>query len=47
MQDDPDVQDTPKSTAAAAPAGLGVVWMLHRVPFHRSAKVTSAPELVT
>ena len=47
MQDDPDVQDTPKSTAAAAPAGLGVAWMLHRVPFQRSAKVTSAPELVT
>ena len=47
MQDDPDVQDTPNSTAAAAPPGLGVVWMLHQVPFHRSAKVTSAPELVT
>jgi hypothetical protein len=47
MQDDPDMQDTPKSTAAAAPAGLGVVWMLQTVPFHRSAKVTSRPELFT
>jgi hypothetical protein len=47
MQDDPDVQDTAKSTAAGTPAGLGVGWMLHRVPFHRSAKVTSTPELVT
>jgi hypothetical protein len=47
MQDDPDVQDTPKSTAAAAPAGLGMVWMLQSVPFQRSAKVTSRPELFT
>jgi hypothetical protein len=47
MQDDPDVQDTPNSTAAAAPAGLGVAWMLQSVPFQRSAKVTSAPELLT
>jgi hypothetical protein len=28
-----------------APAGLGVALMTHRVPFHRSAKVTSVPEL--
>jgi hypothetical protein len=27
------------------PAGLGVGWISQLVPFHRSAKVTSVPEL--
>jgi hypothetical protein len=41
MHDAPDVQLTPDRAAAAAPAGLGVAWMLHRVPFHRSARVVA------
>jgi hypothetical protein len=39
MHDDPDAQLTASKAALAAPAGLGVAWMLHRVPFHRSARV--------
>jgi hypothetical protein len=39
MHDDPDVQLTPNRAAPATPAGLEVAWMLHRVPFHRSARV--------
>jgi hypothetical protein len=41
MHDDADVQLTPNRAAPAAPAGLGVAWMLHRVPFHRSARVVA------
>jgi hypothetical protein len=41
MHDDPDVQLTPNRAAAAAPAGSGVAWMLHRLPFHRSASVVA------
>ncbi len=42
-----DVQATPASALTFAPAGLGVGWMAHLVPFHRSASVTPAPEAVT
>jgi hypothetical protein len=38
MHDDAVVQLTPNRAAAGAPAGTGVAWMLHRVPFHRSAR---------
>src|SRR5262245_13721325 len=31
------VQDTPNRAVPGAPAGLGVGWMLHFLPFHRSA----------
>ena len=30
-----------------APAGLGVGWLLQRVPFQRSATVTGVPEVLT
>ncbi len=39
--------DTPLSALTRAPAGLGVRWMAHLVPFHRSASVTPRPEAVT
>jgi hypothetical protein len=29
------------------PAGLGVAWTRHLVPFHRSARVVTGPELPT
>jgi hypothetical protein len=29
------------------PAGLGVGWTRHLVPFHRSARVVTGPELPT
>jgi hypothetical protein len=38
-------QETAASPLAAARGRLGVGWMDHVVPFHRSAKVTSVPEL--
>jgi hypothetical protein len=41
------VQATPESSAPRVPAGLGVGWMRHRVPFHRSAMVTNLPEALT
>jgi hypothetical protein len=44
---DGDVQDTPFKALAAAPAGLGAGWMRHRLPSHRSASVTPAPEALT
>jgi len=34
-----DEQETPHSAAPAEPRGLGVGWMLHRRPSHRSASV--------
>src|SRR6266568_258231 len=44
VQADGDVQDTLPSWLGAAPAGLGVGWMRHRLPFHRSARVWGMPE---
>jgi hypothetical protein len=41
------VQATPFNALTCAPAGLAVRWMLHFVPFHRSASVTPAPEALT
>ncbi len=38
VQADADVQDTPFSSPPPWD-GLGVAWMVHRVPFHRSARV--------
>ena len=40
------MHDTPLRKLNGAPAGLGVSWIVHRVPFHRSAKppVSDAPE---
>jgi hypothetical protein len=39
VQADGDVQDTLANWLGAAPAGLGVGWMRHRLPSHRSARV--------
>jgi len=38
-------QDTPENTSVG-PGGLGVVWVVQDVPFHRSARVTTSPELL-
>jgi len=40
MHADADVQDTPFSSPPPR-RGLGVAWMVHRVPFHRSARVVA------
>jgi hypothetical protein len=40
-----EVQDTPENTFELMSVGLGVVWVAQDVPFHRSAKVTTSPEL--
>jgi len=40
-----DVHATP--IRKASPAWLGVAWIRHRVPFHRSATVCTPPELLT
>ena len=47
VQADDPLQSTPRRTAPKRPAGLGVGWMLQRVPFQRSAIVTTVPEAVT
>jgi hypothetical protein len=39
MQNDCVGHDTPPKLTPGAPVGLGVGWICHRVPFHRSAKV--------
>ena len=39
MQAEDDVHDTAFRKLNCAPDGLGVDWMAHLVPFHRSAKV--------
>ena len=39
MQVEDDVHATASRRLNCAPAGLGVDWMAHLVPFHRSAKV--------
>jgi hypothetical protein len=46
-QADGDTQDTPSKLLHAAPGGLGIGWMRHLLPFHRSASVTPAPEALT
>src|SRR5215470_11634707 len=38
-----DVQDTLNSALNLAPRGLGVAWMAHLLPSHRSARVTVLP----
>ena len=40
-----EVHDTAFRRLTCAPEGLGVRWIRQVVPFHRSAKVTSIPEL--
>ena len=35
--------DTARNSLPVDPAGLGVAWMLHFVPFHASASSTEAP----
>jgi hypothetical protein len=51
MQNDPVGHDTPPSWTPGGPGGLGVGWIRHPVPFHRSAKVLAlavkAPETPT
>src|SRR6516162_5577514 len=39
------VHATPISRLAAPPPWLGVAWIRHRVPFHRSTRVWTVPEL--
>ena len=41
-----DVHDTPDSRLYCSAGGLGVVWIVQLVPFHRSANVTSVPALL-
>ncbi len=41
------VQETPDRELTATPRGLGVGWMRHVLPFHRSARVTPTPEALT
>ena len=42
MHAEGDVHETPARKLAAAPAGLGVGWMRHAVPSHRSARTPDA-----
>jgi hypothetical protein len=44
---DADVQATPSRPLIAIPDGLGVGRMRHEVPFHRSARLTPSPEVLT
>ena len=46
MQLDAEAHETAVNPEACAPAGFGVAWILHRVPFHRSARVFCAPDLL-
>src|SRR6516165_1634993 len=39
-----EVHDTAPSSLPEAPAGFGVAWMVHVVPFQRSASVADTPE---
>ena len=41
-----ELHDTSDSPLPAAPALLGVAWMRHLVPFHRSASVSKAKDLL-
>jgi hypothetical protein len=45
VQAEAEEQETPNNIPPPA-EGLGVAWMDHRVPFHRSARVMSVPEWV-
>lgn len=45
MQAEAEEQET-RSKIPPPEGGLGVAWMDHRVPFHRSARVMSVPEWV-
>jgi hypothetical protein len=36
-------QDTPDRMSEVAPAGLGVGWILHALPFHASTSVNALP----
>jgi hypothetical protein len=47
VQAEADVQDTPDRELLVAPEGVGVVWIVQAVPFHRSASGTCVPELLT
>jgi hypothetical protein len=47
MQNEGMGQETAKNPLAEARGRLGVGWMDHLVPFHRSASVTLMPELLT
>ena len=38
-----EVQDTARNSLPGDPAGLAVAWMLHAVPFHRSASEVLVP----
>src|SRR5437588_169713 len=40
------VHDTPFRALDLAPVGLGVLWIVQRVPFQRSASVTRTPALL-
>jgi hypothetical protein len=40
-----EVHDTPLKSMRVAPAGLGVGWMTHFLPFHRCASPKERPEL--
>ena len=44
---EPVTQDAAFRLPPAAPGGLGVRWMLHALPFHRSASVSGAGWLTT
>ena len=46
MQNEGIGQETAASPLAEARGRLGVGWMDHVLPFHRSAKVTCVPELL-
>src|SRR5262245_27889068 len=46
MQNDGDWHATPLKPPSP-PGSLGVGWMRHRVPFHRSARGWKVPELLT
>jgi hypothetical protein len=45
VQAEEAVQSTP-IRRLSPPARLGVGWMRHRLPFHRSARVWKVPELL-
>jgi hypothetical protein len=47
MHADDPVHEMPNRELTAAPCGLGVGWMSHLLPFHRSARVTATPEALT
>ena len=45
MQAELDVHETPSNMLPATPGSFGVDKILHRLPFHRSASVTTVPDL--